>query len=161
MNQIFIRHKTIAFVSAIAVFLAACGDSNDNAANPPPAPASAASAIHYAVLAGAQENPPVLTAAAGSAALTVNTSSGQISGTVSTSGLVGTAAHIHTGEAGINGPIIVSLTQSTATSGDWIVPPNVILTGEQMAALNAGNLYFNVHSATYAAGEIRGQIAIQ
>ena len=158
MNQTFIRYKTIAFVSAMAVLLVACGGSDNKAADPPPAPASAATAIQYAVLAGAQENPPVLTAAVGSAALSVNTSSGQISGTVSTSGLVGTAAHIHTGEAGINGPIIVSLTQSTATSGDWIVPPNVILTGEQMAALNAGNLYFNVHSDPFPGGQIRGQI---
>lgn len=158
MNQTFIRHKTIAFVSAIAVLLAACGDSNDNAANPSPAPASATTAIHYAVLAGAQENPPAPTAAAGTGVLSINTSSGQISGTVSTSGLDSTAAHIHTGEAGINGPIILSLTRSTVTNGDWIVPPSAILNAEQVAALNAGNLYFNVHSDLFPGGQIRGQI---
>ena len=156
MNQTFIRGTIVAVFSAMAGLLTACGNSDNSAANPPPAPAT--TAVHYAVLVGAQENPPVLTAAAGTAVLSVNTSSGQIVGTVSTSGLVGTAAHIHTGEPGINGPIIFPLTQSTATSGVWNVPPNIILTGEQLTALNAGSLYVNVHSDLFPGGQLRGQI---
>ena len=158
MNQAFIRSIIVAVFMAMAGLLTGCGGSDNNTANPPPAPVPATTVIHYAVLAGAQENPPALTAAAGTAVFSVTTGSGQIVGTVSTSGLVGNAAHIHIAEPGINGPIIIPLTQSTATSGVWIVPPNIILTGEQMAALNAGSLYANVHSDLLPGGQIRGQI---
>ena len=65
-------------------------------------------------------------------------------------------AHIHLAPRGANGPVIVPLTSSG--EGAWSVPPGAKLTEEQFRAYKAGNLYVNVHSAQYPAGEVRGQI---
>ena len=155
MNQIFIRGTIVAVFSAMAGLLAGCSDSSDDAEKPP---LPAITATHYATLVGAQENPPVLTAADGNGIFTVTVGTGQIIGTVNTFGLAANAAHIHIAEPGVNGPVIVPLTQTAAGSGVWVVPPNVLLTGEQLTALNAGNLYVNVHSDLFPGGQIRGQI---
>jgi hypothetical protein len=67
-----------------------------------------------------------------------------------------TVAHIHEAPAGKSGPIIIPLVQ---TAGDtWSVPAGAKLTDAQFESYKAGNLYFNVHSAAYKGGEIRGQI---
>jgi hypothetical protein len=65
-------------------------------------------------------------------------------------------AHIHLGAPGVAGPIIIPL---TLTAGNvWSVPPNAVLTADQMAAFKHGNLYYNAHSVLFPNGEIRGQI---
>ena len=74
------------------------------------------------------------------------------------SGLTGPAgaAHIHTGQTGSAGPVVVPLCgpcQSPA-SGTANVSPAVL------AALQDGGAYANVHTATNQAGEIRGQIGV-
>ena len=44
----------------------------------------------------------------------------------------------------------------------WVGSTPTILTGQNVTDLAAGSLYFNVHTpAPFAAGEIRGQLAIQ
>ena len=75
-----------------------------------------------------------------------------------------TAMHIHSAAAGVNGPIIVNLDplapwQTVGASAIKIItaatfPP------ASLTALNAGNTYVNVHTSTYAAGAVRGQLAI-
>jgi hypothetical protein len=74
------------------------------------------------------------------------------------SGLTGPAgaAHIHTGQTGQAGPVVVPLCgpcQSPA-SGTANVSATVL------AALQSGGAYANVHTPTNAAGEIRGQIGV-
>ena len=79
-----------------------------------------------------------------------------VSGGVSFSGIANvTVAHIHTGTAGVNGAVTIGL---TVGSNNAAIPAGTVLTEAQYADLQAGNLYFNVHSSTYAGGEIRGQI---
>jgi len=75
---------------------------------------------------------------------------------VATSGITGTAAHIHEGAVGVAGPVIFPLTETTPGSGKW--GTSVVLTDAQLATLKAGGYYFNVHSAAFPDGEIRGQI---
>jgi hypothetical protein len=65
------------------------------------------------------------------------------------------AAHIHTGAAGTNGAVAVGLTLG---AGSAAIPAGTVLSEAQYADLQAGNLYFNVHSSDYPTGEIRGQI---
>ena len=106
-------------------------------------------------LSGSQEVPPVKTSATGSATVTIR-SDRSVSGTITTAGVDATAAHIHEGEAGKNGPVIVPFTK--AADGTWSIAPGAKLTEAQYASYLAGNLYVNVHSAANKAGEIRGQI---
>jgi len=114
--------------------------------------------VRFAALTGASEVPPVTTTASGTGVLAFSPTTGQISGFVKTSGITGTVAHIHEAAAGVSGGVIVPLTQTPAGSGVWVVAAGQTLTQSQIASFNAGNLYFNVHSAANPSGEIRGQI---
>ena len=81
---------------------------------------------------------------------------GSVKGSITYSGVAATAAHIHTGAAGKNGPVIVPMTKS----GDngFTFAPGAKLSEDQMKAFKAGDLYINVHSAANPGGEIRGQL---
>jgi hypothetical protein len=115
----------------------------------------AAWAADYKVkLSGDNEVPPVKTAATGEATITVS-DDGAVSGSITTSGIDGTMAHIHIAAAGKNGPVVVKLTKDGDT---YKVPADAKLDGPQIAALKAGELYVNVHSAANKSGEIRGQL---
>ena len=110
------------------------------------------------MLSSAQEVPPNTSAGSGSGSVMVNPVTKELMVTVTTSGIVGTAAHIHEGATGMSGPVIFPLAETPAGSGQWSA--SVTLTDKQLTSLNAGNYYFNVHSAAYPNGEIRGQILL-
>jgi hypothetical protein len=107
------------------------------------------------VLSGGQEIPPVTTSASATGVINVGADR-SVRGSVTVTGISPTAAHIHEAPAGKNGPIVIPLTQT----GDnvWTVPDGVKFTDAQFESYKAGNLYYNVHSAAYKGGEIRGQI---
>ena len=107
-------------------------------------------------LSGAEEAPPVKTAGSGSGTITVKDDK-SVSGSVTITGFTATAAHIHTGAAGRNGPVIVPLTKSS-DGNTWSVSAGAKLTDAQYEAYKAGNLYVNVHSAANKGGEVRGQV---
>jgi hypothetical protein len=109
-------------------------------------------------LYGAQEVPPVNTSAEGSATITVQ-EDGSISGSIRTTGVQATAAHIHMGNAGRNGKVIIPLKQTSPNT--WEVPAGSKLDAEQLKAYKAYGLYVNVHSAAHKGGEIRGQLGPQ
>lgn len=146
--------------SAVLAGIVSCGgDDGDDA------PPAAATVVRSASLAGAQENPPVVSGATGRGAVVVNPTTKEITGGMTFAGVTPTAGghHIHQAPAGNpsgNGPVIIGLTlapdNTTAT-----VPAGTTLTDAQYAALLAGELYFNVHSAANPGGEIRGQINVQ
>jgi hypothetical protein len=84
-----------------------------------------------------------------------------------------TQAHIHSGKAGENGPVVVwlfnattptgpmsgMLSQGNFTSSELVGP----LKGKQMSDLvkliNDGQAYVNVHTKANPMGEIRGQLS--
>ena len=107
-------------------------------------------------LSGAQEVPPVTTSATGSGVITVAPDK-SISGSVSVKGMDSTMAHVHEGKMpNGSGPPIISLTKTA--DNVWAVPADTKLTDEQLQSLKSGNLYVNVHSVAFKAGEIRGQL---
>ena len=139
-----------------------------------------------ALLTGYEESPSVSTTGTGSFTATV-APHGVIQYTETYSGLQGTVtqSHIHVGQLGVNGSIVIFLCQ-TATNPDptglapqcpqegtvsgTITAANVIAgaTGSQqlaagdlaavIAAIRAGTAYANVHTTPSPGGEIRGQI---
>lgn len=109
-----------------------------------------------AVLTGDQEAPqPVATGAIGSASFILNRTTGLLTGSVTVDGMTPTVAHIHVGAAGTAGAVVVPL----SVDGAGVVSvPRTLLTTDQIAKLDAGQLYVNIHSTAAPAGEIRGQI---
>lgn len=106
-------------------------------------------------LSGAEEVPAVVTSATGKASVAVSEDKA-ITGGVSTSGIEATAAHIHVGEVGKNGPVLITLVKDGAQG--WLVPADSTLSDADYAHYKAGALYINVHSAAHKDGEIRAQL---
>ena len=109
-------------------------------------------------LSGNQEIPPVTTSALGTGTFTVGADK-SVSGSVTVSGMSATVAHIHEAAAGTTGSIVIPLTK--ISDNVWAVPAGAKLTDAQYESYKAGNLYYNVHSAAFKGGEIRGQIKPQ
>ncbi|WP_105169786.1 CHRD domain-containing protein [Pseudoalteromonas sp. T1lg23B] len=110
-------------------------------------------------LSGEQEVPAVTTTATGSGYALVNGNDFSLELQVLTSGVAdATAAHIHTGMAGENGPVLLALEQDESDVNRWMAPANAALTAEIFAILASGGHYVNVHTPANPNGELRGQI---
>jgi CHRD domain len=107
-------------------------------------------------LSGSQESTPVDSAATGVGRVALDPKTGALTGGFVVQDIVVTDAHIHQGAFGIDGPVIVEL--EGQGNGLWTVPANTVVDADFQAALKAGELYFNAHSAEHPTGEIRGQI---
>jgi hypothetical protein len=151
---------------ALAVGVLACGDDDNEPANP--------ATSFRATLSGINEVPPVTTAASGTATFTVN--EGQIEDTVEVTGIVNAlVAHIHTGREGQNGPVRLDLCGTGAPQPPCISGSGVLATGtngttvgdppitfdELVEAIRSDSAYANVHTEQNPGGEIRGQIVPQ
>ena len=67
-------------------------------------------------------------------------------------------SHIHRGQPGVAGPIVIDLVNSSDTTGTLTTTGK--LTQPQEDSLLAGNMYANVHTTTYPAGELRAQLTV-
>jgi CHRD domain len=67
----------------------------------------------------------------------------------------GTAAHIHIGEPGKPGPVVVPLCSPCTSGATGTANVNATV----LEAIQNGNAYVNVHTRTNPAGEIRGQVS--
>jgi CHRD domain/Secretion system C-terminal sorting domain len=111
---------------------------------------------------GAQEVPANTSTATGTVAGSYDPKSGLLGIKVTYAGLAAnaTASHIHRAAVGVNGPVIIDFTPLGFTFGaqsgtfSKIIP----LTPAQAADLLAGNLYANIHNASFPGGEIRAQL---
>ena len=136
-------------------------------------------------LKGFQEVPAVSSTASGRFKATLDSVSGTLTYELSYSGLEAPVrmAHIHIGQRGVNGGIMVWLCQTVAppspvattppcpqsgtvsgfiSAADVIGPAGQGIAATEFAemakAINAGVAYVNVHSSKFPGGEIRGQL---
>ena len=122
--------------------------------------AHAAVTTYKATLSGASEVPPVTSAGVGSAAVNVDPTTKKLSWRVQYSGTSGpgVAAHILCGApAGANAPVSVPLAKPGGLASP--IAGSGTMTAAQLADLQAGKCYVNVHTAKNPNGEIRGQLA--
>lgn len=136
--------------TALVLGLVSCGGGDD-------APPTTTSTLTSS-LSGDQQPTPTITGALGKGTLSLALPSRALSGSIILNGMTATVAHIHEGEIGVNGAIIVPLTETPAASGTWAVPNGTVLSEAQASVFDAGGWYFNAHSAANPTGEIRGQI---
>ena len=107
-------------------------------------------------LQGSNEVPPNDTAGTGEVKATLDTDTKEFTYDVTYSGLTGpaVAAHFHGPAApGVNAPPVIVMTTLTSP-----ISGSATLTDAQIADLEAGKWYFNVHTAAHKSGEIRGQL---
>jgi hypothetical protein len=110
-----------------------------------------------ATLTGTEEVPSNASAGTGTVEATYDTDSNVLNYTITYSGLTGdaTAAHFHGPAApGENAPPAVPIEGSLASP----IAGTATLTDEQEAQLLGGQWYFNLHTAQYPDGEVRGQV---
>jgi len=140
-----------------------------------------------ATLRGFKEVPSISSPASGRFKAVIDRKAGTIAYELSYSGLTGDIqqAHIHVGQRSVNGAVSVFLCQTEAAPDPTGLAPrcpqrgkvtgllqaanmvggNIVNQGiapgefnELIAAVRAGVAYVNVHSSTFPAGEVRGQM---
>lgn len=159
--------RSACAIAALALTTAGCGDEAEEAEE---AGRRAATTVAERVeratrlradLAGADEVPtPGDPDGTGSATVNLDVSEGQVCYEVSVQKIdrpVG--MHIHEGERGESGGIVVPL--ATPTASDTTTEGCADADGPLIArmAANPGNFYVNVHTAPYPQGAVRGQLS--
>lgn len=161
------RYLSYTLLLFSGLFLVACDDDDD----PPEtesfaATLSGAGVVHELFLApalsGDNEVPPVTTTATGDATFTaVGTT---LSYTVNVDGIDNaTAAHIHSGAAGTNGGVIVSLFAGPETGAGFsgvLAEDEAEVDAAVLAEMRTGDTYTNVHTTGNEAGELRDQVEL-
>ena len=121
--------------------------------------AASAATLHFSTsLKGADEVPANTTKGVGKVTASLDTTTKVFSYKVTYSGLTGpaTMAHFHGPAApGVNAPPVVPV-PATALANP--MKGTATLTDGQIADLEAGKWYFNIHTAANPGGEIRGQL---
>jgi len=118
-----------------------------------------AATLHFATtLKGADEVPPNTTTGTGQVSATLDTATKTLAYKVTYSGLTGpaTMAHFHGPAApGVNAPVQVPVPKTHLANP---MTGTATLTDAQIADLEAGKWYFNIHTAAHPGGELRGQL---
>ncbi len=100
----------------------------------------------YASLSGSAELPPTSSMGSGTGIFELDTKAGTLMYSLVCSGLSGpiTKAHIHSGAAGVAGPMLFDLTGGIGANGMTVNGKLENVTSEQMKNLGERQLYFNV-----------------
>lgn len=133
--------------------------------------------VFTATLSGANEVPVRPTAGSGTAGITFDGTNVRFSIEVDNMNEI-LQAHIHSGAAGVNGPVRVFLfppppatsassipfsagAKTILTDGFFVASDVTGVTFDQLLnEMRAGNAYVNVHTRTFPGGEIRGQVRL-
>ena len=166
------RRRTIgaAGLIALAVVTAGCGDAENEAERAEEEARRAATTLANraeaatrltATLTGAAEAPSAGDPdGTGTASVNLDATKGEVCYEVSVQKIdrpVG--MHVHEGQTGKSGPIVVPLTTPTATDTTTKGCANADRTLIGRIAATPGDFYVNVHSATYPQGAVRGQLS--
>ncbi len=133
--------------------------------------------IATATLLPQNEVPPKNTPATGTATAAFNSTTQRLTVHVEFSNLSGPAvdAHIHFGDAGVNGPVIFPFSSppfpyvksgsytTVLWAGDLVPKPasGINTFADAIAAIEGGHTYVRIHDTTfYPGGEIRGQLLV-
>ena len=107
--------------------------------------------------------PAGLAGGEGSAVVTINPGQDrvcydiEVNDVVSNDGVI--MAHIHSGEAGVAGPIVVTLFVGAGPLEDCITPPEDLAANELARIIAKPQLFYvNVHSTSEPGGAVRGQL---
>ncbi len=158
------KTRLIAVTVALGIAIAAGGLALGSA---PAAVAKGAAGNNFATqLSGQHEVPPKDTPAHGTAHFHVSKDASTVSYKVVVNKLTGslTGAHIHRAEAGVNGPVVVSLLagaavttnkNTTVISGSFPMSAYPLFVEEA----DEGWLYVNVHTTVHPSGQVRGQLS--
>ena len=124
---------------------------------------ASAQSTFQAILSGSQEVPANASTATGFGTVVLNAAKTQITVNESWSGLsaAASASHIH-GPAGIgtNNNVIFGFTGVPAATSGSIPAQTFAISAQQVAWLEGGLLYMNVHDGNFPGGEIRGQLVL-
>lgn len=154
MKNVKLTRWPLALSAAVifSIAIAACGGGDSSFLG-------ASRLSRDVILSPTQEVEEVSSIAKGKASLRLDAKTGELTGGLSVSGANPTMAHIHAGAAGTNGAVIVELQAVSGQPQQYTVPPNTVLTSDQIEAFKNGGLYINIHSAAFPNGELRGQIS--
>ena len=120
-------------------------------------PVFAETVSYKADLKGSAEVPANDSKGTGTVDANYDTASKKLAWTITYSGLTGpaTAAHFHgPAAAGANAPPVVPVTGALTSP----IKVDAALTDAQLADLQAGRWYFNIHTDANKGGELRGQV---
>jgi hypothetical protein len=156
------RHSKLGFLAAVVAATAACSSGMSNGGLD-------VEQTYVINLTQSTEVPAAKpTSASGAAEVLVYAS--RIDFQLSAINITGiTSASIHSGARGVVGPVVVTLFNPTAPTGnvsgvfavgslDASNLPSGVTIDQLKALLLSGNSYINVHTAANPAGEIRGQL---
>lgn len=112
---------------------------------------------------GTREVPAVSTNAVGVTSLMLNKTRDSICANISVTGLNGpiSGVHIHEGDAGVNGGVVVDLSPFITRNLIKIVLTGTSVSAANVAKLLSGKFYVNVHTSANPNGEIRGQLYLE
>jgi hypothetical protein len=116
--------------------------------------AAAGEQLFVASLSGAEEGGGVTTTAVGAATFVLNAARTELRYQLRHNVANVKAGHLHLGWPGENGPVALAFPMPPGAD----ISGTLSVTAAQAADVEAGHLYANLHSAVYAAGEIRGQL---
>ncbi len=150
MRKFAFTHKLLASAGLLGILMAGTSCEKDSDSNTPMADVVNFNNVQ---LSSQQEVPENSSNAAGSYSIQYDKNSNQLAYTINYTGTTPTAMHFHKGEVGVAGGVEFEVA-GPYTSG---MKGTVKLTEAQEADLLAGKFYLNMHSANFAAGELRGQ----
>jgi hypothetical protein len=164
------RWMLAALGALLALQLSACGGGGSGGDGSTATPGTATNVVttdngtvptntFTASLSGANAVPQNTSTAGGTGVVMVDPATLLLRATVTTAGIAASSVQIHAARPGNTGPLVIGLTQTATGSGIWAAEADI--TAEQLNALSAGDYYFNLASAAFPDGEIRGQILRQ